>query len=61
VVSIAGSVGTIAVLVDAIGAEGLGLVWLRAHGCVYVDVTMRLGKEDLDIMESSAEEVECWR
>jgi hypothetical protein len=45
VVSVAGAVGTIAVLVNAIGAEGLGLIWLRAHGrvcvCVNVNVTVR--------------------
>ena len=41
VVSVAGAAGTIAVLVNAIGAEGLGLVWLRAHGRVYVNVTVR--------------------
>jgi hypothetical protein len=51
VVSVGGAVGTIAVLVDAIGAEGLGLVWLRAHGrvCVCVNVTVRRGVDALGV------------
>ena len=64
--------GTVAVLVHAIGAEGLGLVGLRAHGrvcvcvcvCVCVNVSLRLRKDVPGVMEGSAveeEEEECKR
>jgi len=45
--------GAVAVLVHAIGTEGLWLVWLRAHGrvCVCVCVSLRFGEEGLGIMQ----------
>jgi len=55
VVSVGGAVGAVAVCVYAIGTEGLGLVvWLRAHGRVWMCRCAWEREDDVGIMESSA-------